>query len=158
MGSDVKLRNTDSRVAFVTEKKILLTGKDIASEEIRQRLIIYFLEFHNLCNLWEMNIEQAIIQIKTCFFFMNLCSTTRGGSSGSGHKKCKEKVVEKEKMILMKCQRLKPDKTYEEIEIELPVDIFNRMVNQNNKSKDSSSHNNNANLSLSRKLRNIFIR
>ena len=89
---------------------------------------------------------------------MNLCSTTRGGSSGSGHKKCKEKVVEKEKMILMKCQRLKPDKTYEEIEIELPVDIFNRMVNQNNKSKDSSSHNNNANLSLSRKLRNIFIR
>ena len=43
-------------------------------------------------------------------------------------KKGREKTEKEEKMIVMKCQRLRPDKTFEEIEIELPVDIFNRVV------------------------------
>ena len=72
-------------------------------------------------------------------------------------KKCKEKV-NIEKTIVMKCQRLKPDKTFEEIEIEVPVEIFNKMVTNNNKKESRSSGENNCELSLSRKLRNIFIR
>ena len=72
-------------------------------------------------------------------------------------KKCKEKV-NIEKTIVMKCQRLKPDKTFEEIEIEVPVEIFNKMVTNNNKKVSRSSGENNCELSLSRKLRNIFIR
>ena len=59
-------------------------------------------------------------------------------------------------MIVMKCQRLRADKTYEEIEIEVPVDIFNKMVTHTNKSKDPPRENND--LSMTRKLRNIFIR
>ena len=75
----------------------------------------------------------------------------------SSQKKCKEKV-NIEKTIVMKCQRLKPDKTFEEIEIEVPVEIFNKMVTNNNKKESRSDGENNCELSLSRKLRNIFIR
>ena len=63
-----------------------------------------------------------------------------------------------EKLIVMKCQRLKPDKTFEEIEIELPVEIFNKMVTNNNKNKDPSRGEASEPMSLSRKIRNIFIR
>ena len=63
-----------------------------------------------------------------------------------------------EKLIVMKCQRLKPDKTFEEIEIELPVEIFNKMVTNNNKNKDPSRDETSEPMSLSRKIRNIFIR
>ena len=75
----------------------------------------------------------------------------------SNQKKCKEKVST-EKTIVMKCQRLKPDKTFEEIEIEVPVEIFNKMVTNNNKKESRNNGENNCELSLSRKLRNIFIR
>ena len=68
-------------------------------------------------------------------------------------KKGKEKTEKDEKMIVMKCQRLRPDKTFEEIEIELPVDIFNRVVRPH--SKDNKLDNNKT---ITQKIRNIFIR
>ena len=60
-----------------------------------------------------------------------------------------------EKLIVMKCQRLKLDRTFEEIEIELPSVIYNRFTNQNSKSK---SNNHFCEMSLSRKIKNIFNR
>ena len=68
-------------------------------------------------------------------------------------KKGKEKTEKEEKMIVMKCQRLRPDKTFEEIEIELPVDIFNRVVQPNTKHNKIDN-----NKTLTQKIRNIFIR
>ena len=56
-------------------------------------------------------------------------------------------------MIVMKCQRLRPDKTFEEIEIELPVDIFNRVVQPNTKHSKLDN-----NKTITQKIRNIFIR
>ena len=54
----------------------------------------------------------------------------------------------------MKCQRLRPDKTFEEIEIELPVEIFNRVVQSNSK------HNllDDPNRTITQRIKNIFKR
>ena len=68
-------------------------------------------------------------------------------------KKGREKTEKEEKMIVMKCQRLRPDKTFEEIEIELPVDIFNRVVQPNTKHNKLDNHK-----TITQKIRNIFIR
>ena len=68
-------------------------------------------------------------------------------------KKCRDKSEKDEKTIVMKCQRLRPDKTFEEIEIELPLDIFNRVVQTNSK------HNiEDPNRTLTQKIKNIFKR
>merc|ERR1711973_1055125 len=79
-------------------------------------------------------------------------SSTATGKS----KKCKDKSSSGqclEKMVIMKCQRLTPDKNYEEIEIEVPADIFNRIITTDKRNTENSTVH-----SFSRKLRNIFIR
>ena len=78
------------------------------------------------------------------------CSRSDRGFSS---KKGKEKTEKDEKMIVMKCQRLRADKTFEEIEIELPVDIFNRVVQPNSKQNKLDN-----NKTITQKIRNIFIR
>ena len=79
--------------------------------------------------------------------------TYRSDRVFSSGKKGKEKTEKEEKMIVMKCQRLRPDKTFEEIEIELPVEIFNRVVQPNTKQNKLDN-----NKSITQKIRNIFIR
>ena len=58
-------------------------------------------------------------------------------------------------MMVMKCQRLTADKTSEEIEIEVPVSIFNRMVVKNG---DQRTENLGEKKTFSNKLKNIFVR
>ena len=36
----------------------------------------------------------------------------------------------------IKCQRLRPDKTYEEVEIQVPLAVYNTMNSQNSDSQD----------------------
>ena len=75
--------------------------------------------------------------------------------SGRAHsKKLKEKSEKDEKMIVMKCQRLRPDKTFEEIEIELPLDIFNRVVQTNSKHNKLDDHNR----TITQKIKNMFLK
>ena len=66
----------------------------------------------------------------------------------------KEKSEKDEKMIVMKCQRLRPDKTFEEIEIELPLDIFNRVVQTNSKHNKLDDHNR----TITQKIKNMFLK
>ena len=60
-----------------------------------------------------------------------------------------------EKLITVKCQTLGPGRAVKEVDIQLPVDIFNRMLDQNGNSDPLKRD---LDLSLSRKIRNIFIR
>ena len=60
-----------------------------------------------------------------------------------------------EELITVKCQTLGPGRAVEEVDIQLPVDIFNRMLDQNGNSDPLKQD---RDLSLSRKIRNIFIR
>ena len=86
----------------------------------------------------------------------SLTNTDRSsGGLVSGRSKEMTGPEKPEKLIVMKCQRLKLDRTFEEIEIELPSVIYNRFTNQNSKSK---SNNNFCEMSLSRKIKNIFNR
>ena len=57
-------------------------------------------------------------------------------------------------MIVMKCQRLRPDKTFEEIEIELPLDIFNRVVQTNSKHNKLDDHNR----TITQKIKDMFLK
>ena len=111
---------------------------------------------------YQNTLQQNMIYMLSYIMIINrlLICIPYSCSGETKSRKCKDKSgpgSEKgEKMIVMKCQRLRADKTYEEIEIEVPVDIFNKMVTHNNKSKDPPRDNND--LSMTRKLRNIFIR
>ena len=70
------------------------------------------------------------------------------------------KVKDKEeKMMMMKCQRLKEDKTCEEIEIFLPVRIFKRMVKDDG--EDAVGHgdpHDHHRVTWPNKIRNIFVK
>lgn len=79
--------------------------------------------------------------------------------------KCSKKPVLRErcdcseKLITVKCQTLGPGRAVKEVDIQLPVDIFNRMLDQNgNTGVISDPLKRDRDLSLSRKIRNIFIR
>merc|ERR1719435_391494 len=55
------------------------------------------------------------------------------------NRKAPEKEKEKgEKMITIKCQRLTADKTYEEVEIEVPAPIYETMQNYTDNGSVSS--------------------
>ena len=78
--------------------------------------------------------------------------------------KCSKKPVLRERcdcreeLITVKCQTLGPDRAVKEVDIQLPVDIFNRMLDQNGNTGVIISDPLKRDLSLSRKIRNIFIR
>ena len=64
-----------------------------------------------------------------------------------------------EELITVKCQTLGPGRAVKEVDIQLPVDVFNRMLHQNgNTGVISDPLKQDRDLSLSRKIRNIFIR
>ena len=64
----------------------------------------------------------------------------------------------REELITVKCQTLGPGRAVKEVDIQLPVDIFNRMLDQNgNTGVISDPLKRDRDLSLSRKIRNIFI-
>merc|ERR1711970_1276581 len=72
-------------------------------------------------------------------------SSTRSDSSmqsvqtPKNNRKAPEKEKEKgEKMITIKCQRLTADKTYEEVEIEVPAPIYETMQNYTDNGSVSS--------------------
>eukprot|EP00092_Neocalanus_flemingeri_P036946 GFUD01040221.1.p1 GENE.GFUD01040221.1~~GFUD01040221.1.p1 ORF type:complete len:169 (-),score=51.82 GFUD01040221.1:53-559(-) len=67
-------------------------------------------------------------------------------------RKCKDKG---EKMMVMKCQRLTAEKTYEEIDIEVPVLIFNRMVKQNGTTNTGEEE---MEKTFSKRIKDIFVR
>ena len=56
-------------------------------------------------------------------------------------RKMKDKKEEsKEEMVSIKCQRLRPDKTYEEVEIQVPVAVYNTMKNGNSDTQDNTNN------------------
>jgi len=61
-----------------------------------------------------------------------------------------------EKMMIMKCQTLTADKTYEEIEIEVPVLIFNRISRHSGKegNRKVTKEDN----TFSKRIKNIFVK
>ena len=64
-----------------------------------------------------------------------------------------------EELITVKCQTLGPGRAVKEVDIQLPVDVFNRILHQNgNTGVISDPLKRDRDLSLSRKIRNIFIR
>lgn len=80
--------------------------------------------------------------------------------------KCSKKPVLRERcdcreeLITVKCQTLGPGRAVKEVDIQLPVDIFNRMLDQSGNTGViiSDPLKRDRDLSLSRKIRNIFIR
>ena len=50
----------------------------------------------------------------------------------------KDSKKEEEQLVSIKCQRLRPDKTYEEVEIQVPLAVYNTMNSQNSDSQDKS--------------------
>ena len=64
-----------------------------------------------------------------------------------------------EELITVKCQTLGPGRAVKEVDIQLPADVFNRMLDQKcNKGVITDPLKRDRDLSLSRKIRNIFIR
>jgi len=57
--------------------------------------------------------------------------TDRKAKSGD-----KDNKGEDEQLVSIKCQRLRPDKTYEEVEIQVPLAVYNTMNSQNSDSQD----------------------
>ena len=55
-------------------------------------------------------------------------NTARSGRSGRSSE-AKVETGTGERMVSIKCQRLRPDKTYEEVDIEVPEAVYNTMSN-----------------------------
>ena len=53
-------------------------------------------------------------------------NTTRSGRASEA----RTETGTGERMVSIKCQRLRPDKTYEEVEIEVPEAVYNTMSNK----------------------------
>jgi len=63
-----------------------------------------------------------------------------------------------EKTMTIKCQRLTADRTYEEIEVEVPVPIYETIQLYNNDNGSLASRGTKERRSLGSKLRNLFVR
>ncbi len=61
-----------------------------------------------------------------------------------------------EKMITIKCQRLRADKTYEEIEVEVPAPIYETIQLYNDTGSLAARKDRNQNRSFGAKLKNLF--
>ena len=61
-----------------------------------------------------------------------------------------------EKMITIKCQRLTADRTYEEVEIEVPAPVYQTMQNQSENGSVSSRHSRGEKRSIGTKIKCLF--